>query len=157
MCVFAVFLSFDMFSNVCPVTIQWPAHEWVWRREGKKRMRNIWGCFLHFWPLGCGFDYSWPEHRIPRQTLPSYVASWECLECPNVVQLSQRVTPIVDVKPLWILICLDILGFSAVRSSWAFRLFRLVGPFVCWNFCGLPSVRSSWAVRLLGLCRLFVC
>ena len=83
----------------------------------------------------------------------------------------QRVTPVVGLKLLWILTCLDILGFSSVRVSCAFRLlgllvrsfvrtylvFRLLGLlglFVCYDFLGFSSVRTSWAFRLLGLLRL---
>ena len=49
---------------------------------------------------------------------------------------------------LGIFVCKDFLGFSSLRTSWAFRLLGLLGLFVCKDFLGFASLRTSWAFRL---------
>ena len=42
------------------------------------------------------------------------------------------------------------MGFSSLRTSWAFRLLGLLGLFVCWDFLGFSPVRTSRVVFCLS-------
>ena len=54
-----------------------------------------------------------------------WVFTWS-EHCNSIHQSSQRVTPMVGLQPPWILICLDFLASSSVRTSSAFRLLGLL-------------------------------
>ena len=63
-------------------------------------------------------------------------------------RLKRNIIPASDPNGGSFVFCCCFVGFTSVRTSWAFRLWGLLWPFVCRDFLGFTFVRTSWAFRL---------